>query len=240
MRRILVAIVLTPVASAEIVSVAGQVERVDAPPSVRRQAYESVLARVFLERADITIPQGQTINAVNSGVYDCYCDFEDEPLAESVVADTYFFHFDPPGTSQHFAQGEIEFSRPIVGVLGRSLTMHDTDATFGRPGTLYPTDRFNREFEFQNRGNYDYFEISSDRRRISFRVVCSTDVDQFRVILGSGCRADLNGDGAVDTQDVVGFLAAWSAGEPAADTTADGVIDSRDFAEALHVWSGGC
>jgi hypothetical protein len=78
--------------------------------------------------------------------------------------------------------GSVTFEAPILGVIGRSLTLEQTDADFGALGTLYPTDRFNREGEYQNRGYYDYFEIGSDQRTLSFRWEVSTDVDQLRVI----------------------------------------------------------
>jgi hypothetical protein len=67
-------------------------------------------------------------------------------------------------------------------VIGRSLTLEQTDASLGAPGTLYPTARFNREGEYQDRGHYDYFEIGTDQRTLSFRWEVSTDVDQLRVI----------------------------------------------------------
>ena len=231
-----------PSASAQIASLSGDIEQVDAPPSVQRQAYESELARVFLERAAITIPAGQTINAVGTGVYDCYCDFEDEPLAEPVVADTYFFHFDPPGTSELFADGVIEFDRPIVGVIGRSLTMQETDGSLGGLDTLYPTSRFNREFEFQSRGSYDFFEVSADRRRVSFRIRCTSDVDQFRVVLGQAaeCGADLDGDGELTIFDFLAFQNFFQDADPRADFDGDGEFTIFDFLAFQNAFDVGC
>lgn len=242
MRRILAALILAPVASAQIVSLTGDIEEIGAPLSVQRQVYESELARIFLERAEITIPAGQTINAVNPGIYDCYCDFEDDPLAEPVLADTYFFHFDPPGTSEHFAEGEIEFDRPIVGVIGRSLTMQQTDTTLGGPETSYPTSRFNREFEFQTRGSYDYFEVSPDRRRIAFRIKCSSDVDQFRVVLehATGCAPDCDGSGDLDLFDFLCFQNHFDAGDLRADFDGDGELTIFDFLAFQNAYQDGC
>lgn len=232
--------VLAGIASGDIVRLGGDIEQVDAPESVRRQAYESSIARVFLERDEVLVPAGQVLNAVNPGIYRAYGDFEDAPLATDTLCQVYFFHFDPFGTATTYASGEIEFDRPILGVLGRSLTMHQTDADFGGPNTLYPTDRYNREFEFAGRGNYDYFEISPDRRRIYFQIYCSTDVDQFRVLLEPICRADFNDDGDVNTLDVMAFLNAWVQQDPAADINGDGTVNSIDVIQFLNIWIVGC
>ena len=43
--------------------------------------------------------------------------------------------------------------------------MENTDDTLGVPTTLYPANRFDRELEFQSRGNYDYFEIAPEELR---------------------------------------------------------------------------
>lgn len=56
----------------------------------------------------------------------------------------------------------------------------------------------------------------------------------------SGCAADFNGDGTVDTLDVLGFLNAWNAGEPGADFNGDGTIDTLDVLAFLNAWNEGC
>ncbi|HZW08770.1 MAG TPA: GC-type dockerin domain-anchored protein [Phycisphaerales bacterium] len=56
----------------------------------------------------------------------------------------------------------------------------------------------------------------------------------------SGCTADFNLDGAVDTRDFVAFLNAWNARDPRADANGDGAIDSRDVIAFLNTWTAGC
>jgi len=46
----------------------------------------------------------------------------------------------------------------------------------------------------------------------------------FTLISVDGCAADFNEDALVNTQDVLAFLNAWSAGDPLADVNADGVV----------------
>lgn len=55
-----------------------------------------------------------------------------------------------------------------------------------------------------------------------------------------GCDADINGDGDVNTQDVVAFLNLWAAGDDRADWNGDGGVDSRDFLAFLNAWVAGC
>ena len=59
-------------------------------------------------------------------------------------------------------------------------------------------------------------------------------------LLTPSCGADFNGDGLVDTRDVLAFLNAWAAGDSSADIDGNGVIDTRDVLAFLNVWTAGC
>jgi hypothetical protein len=54
------------------------------------------------------------------------------------------------------------------------------------------------------------------------------------------CRVDLNGDGVVDTRDVLAFLNLWTAGDDSADFDGNGVVDTRDVLGFLNAWVAGC
>ena len=54
------------------------------------------------------------------------------------------------------------------------------------------------------------------------------------------CVADFNGDGVVNTLDVLDFLNAWSAGDTSADINGDGLINTLDVLAFLNAWSAGC
>ena len=54
------------------------------------------------------------------------------------------------------------------------------------------------------------------------------------------CQADFNGDGAVNTLDVLAFLNAWNAGDSSADFNGDGVINTLDVSAFLNAWVPGC
>lgn len=54
------------------------------------------------------------------------------------------------------------------------------------------------------------------------------------------CVADFNGDGSVNTQDVIAFLNAYTAGDPEADINGDGVVNTQDVLAFLNLWNAGC
>ena len=54
------------------------------------------------------------------------------------------------------------------------------------------------------------------------------------------CAADFNGDGDVNTLDVLAFLNAWNAREPRADFNNDGSINTLDVLAYLNAWNAGC
>lgn len=54
------------------------------------------------------------------------------------------------------------------------------------------------------------------------------------------CPADFNGDGEVNTQDVLAFLNAWGAGDPRGDFNGDGAVNTQDVLAFLNAWSAGC
>jgi hypothetical protein len=54
------------------------------------------------------------------------------------------------------------------------------------------------------------------------------------------CVADFNGDGTVNTQDVLAFLNAWNADDSRADINGDGSINTQDVLAFLNLWNAGC
>ncbi len=55
-----------------------------------------------------------------------------------------------------------------------------------------------------------------------------------------GCVADFNGDGVVNTQDMLSFLNAWNVGDSSADVNGDGEINTQDVLFFLNLWNAGC
>jgi hypothetical protein len=61
----------------------------------------------------------------------------------------------------------------------------------------------------------------------------------FTTVLGQ-CRADVDGNDALDSRDIIAFLNAWAHGDGLADWNGDGVIDTRDLVSYLNDWAAGC
>jgi hypothetical protein len=53
------------------------------------------------------------------------------------------------------------------------------------------------------------------------------------------CPADLDGDGVVDTGDLLALLAAWGSDDADADVNCDGIVDTADLLALLADW-GAC
>lgn len=56
----------------------------------------------------------------------------------------------------------------------------------------------------------------------------------------AACPADWDGDGTLNTRDVLAFLNDWTARDPRADVNGDGVINTLDVLEFLGGWATGC
>ncbi|MCC7387881.1 MAG: hypothetical protein IT431_03845 [Phycisphaerales bacterium] len=58
--------------------------------------------------------------------------------------------------------------------------------------------------------------------------------------VGEPCIGDFNNDGSANTLDVIAFLNAWAAGDPAADINGDGAVNTLDVLAFLNAWADGC
>lgn len=56
----------------------------------------------------------------------------------------------------------------------------------------------------------------------------------------TGCTADWNDDGDVNTADFVAFLNDWANADSDADLNEDGEVNTQDFIAFLGLWSAGC
>jgi hypothetical protein len=54
------------------------------------------------------------------------------------------------------------------------------------------------------------------------------------------CQPDVTGDGQVNVQDFLAFLALYSGADPRADFTHDGVVNVADFLAFLSAYAAGC
>jgi hypothetical protein len=91
---------------------------------------------------------------------------------------------------------------------------------------------------------------ASSTVRIRFRAIDTGDdhtveagLDAFTIgefACSDSCVADFNGDGSVNTLDMLAFLNAWAAGDSSADVNGDGTVNTLDVLEFLNLWNTGC
>ncbi|HZW08946.1 MAG TPA: GC-type dockerin domain-anchored protein [Phycisphaerales bacterium] len=74
----------------------------------------------------------------------------------------------------------------------------------------------------------------------SFRQAGGQPTNYIAEYRGCFCAADFDGNGVVDTRDVIAFLNAWTSGDGSADTDGNGAIDTRDVIAFLNLWAAGC
>ncbi len=74
----------------------------------------------------------------------------------------------------------------------------------------------------------------------AFNTNGQTQSDTFPAILQTTGVADFNGDGNINTLDVLDFLNAWAAGNSAADVNLDGAVNTLDVLFFLNAFNTGC
>ena len=52
--------------------------------------------------------------------------------------------------------------------------------------------------------------------------------------------ADMNGDGGVDSDDIIFFFDRWEVGDPTSDINQDGGVDGEDVIAFFGRWDAGC
>jgi hypothetical protein len=100
---------------------------------------------------------------------------------------------------------------------------------------------------------FTYLDLALVRGRFG-RTIASPDFDAYadldrnlviderddRLLRGRLCTADVNADGVVDFNDLLGFLNFYNADDGIVDLTGDGVVDFNDLLEFLNGFNEGC
>ena len=223
-------------ADSAIVSSTGNVSVLSSPPtSVLPGVLEdNLLTRVFFEKT-LVLTSSLTVDNTATGDYP-----PNGPLGIGISAGTaissFFFHFDPIGSSatRRDSIGMVTFDRNILGVIFTTPRLNGTDQPLGAAGTAYSPAHFERQVETTTAQQVlplDTFNISADRRTISFTFHARNSQDQMRVILGNGrpisnagpdqtvnegAQVTLDGSGSNDPEgDPLTYQWAQVAGIPA-------------------------
>jgi hypothetical protein len=93
------------------------------------------------------------------------------------------------------------------------------------------------------RGTWAFNDISSynfniARGEISVPTIMTPET--ITISTDPPCRADHNGSGGVDGDDIIAFFADWDASRNAADFNGDSGVDSDDVIAFFAAWDAGC
>ena len=155
-------------------------------------------AVVFLESRDVSVEGDMAGVMVDAGRYTNWSlTHADGYVVDGSRVDSYLVHYDVTEPIEGVeglrrlssVSGEITFPREVVGVLGLSDQLNETDSMFARAGTRYLHARSDVANEFASKrglvdssGPYDTVEIMPDRRTVRFQLNATT-IDQFRVLI---------------------------------------------------------
>lgn len=184
--RVLGAVTLaacSTLAQAGIVSVSGASTVIAAPGSVDYQALESdSQAFVFAEKSNFVLGASTPFDAVAPGKYDTLASLVGGSLAAGTHVSSYYLHADKVGRSDTpvYFIGSISFDTDILGVAASDGGLLGSDF-LGAVGTTYPAApgrRFDLDFA-------DWFEISADRRTLTYSAGLAIWSDDLRIVVSS-------------------------------------------------------
>jgi len=157
----------------------------------------------------------------------------------------------PPFSDWAYPPGKL---KPTISAPGVSTTSHSLCNGYVQfSGTSMATPHVAGAVALmlQANPNLDHYEVKQILKDIAIdRGASGPDntyghgfVDAWAAVqsaLDAGCIADFNGDGNVNTNDVLAFLNAWNARDPRADINGDGNINTNDVLAFLNLWNAGC
>lgn len=117
---------------------------------------------------------------------------------------------------------------------------YDAGRTFHTLAMELPADARAFDWRLAPSGGIADVRLRVIARDIRFQNSTDGADRSLQILPGNGCVADFNGDGAVNTQDVLAFLNAWTSGDPRADFNDDGTINTQDVLAFLNAWTAGC
>jgi hypothetical protein len=145
-------------------------------------------AWLFTEHLNLPLSQGETVNAVNPGVYDADGDLGSFTILQGTVVNVYLLHSDPIGepNQPRVYQGSITFPFQILGVIARGRRLRLTDPRLGVSGTQYAQSDNYRGYELGDWSGRDWgperFRISDDRYTLEFACGTTNVVDELRIL----------------------------------------------------------
>jgi hypothetical protein len=170
-------------AHADIVSSANVDLRPSPTADVTEGARERSLVQAFFESA-VVLGANLAVDQVATGPADVNNPATPGVIRDGALVESYLFRYDPidNGQSQSLV-ASATFGSDILGVMFLETTLDASDPIVGAPGTVYPTDPAEAGFGLELTANgADFFEISADRRTLTFIPSANAAQDMIRVI----------------------------------------------------------
>ena len=147
---------------------------------------------VFHERSHVVLESDLEVNVTEPGQYVRVRRRDKQPIAAGQVIQSYLLQLNPIGefTRSEFdgarVIGQIIFDRPILGLIGKTSLLIESDELLGHPLGNYGGTRRGIEPtrpDDQPDSGRDNVTLSQDRRTLSLDLSASSAVDQIRVIV---------------------------------------------------------
>jgi len=155
-----------------------------APASLASGAFESN-SSVFLlsERRGVVLPHDlkATFDGQRGGTRSRFGNHT-VTIPAGTRVDSYLLHFDPSAPPRT-RTGEVEFDRPILGIIARGSQLTASDAVLGLAGVAYPGHDRRRGLDDGDHPRQDVVNLAGAPRRLGVHCAEGDGVDQVRVLV---------------------------------------------------------
>jgi hypothetical protein len=168
------------------------------PRDLREDKQQAQPLQVFIERQDLLLEQDVVIDFNREHDWNPRAGIARHRVNAGQRVDVYLLHFDKPNGHPAPENFEVDFGRPILGVIGADKTLNQTDRLLGAPETIYEPASDKRIVLLGPRGlnvarpgfehHADHAAITADGTRLQLRLwggrpAQSSTMDQVRVIV---------------------------------------------------------
>ena len=134
------------------------------------------------ERRNVALKNPIEVNIDEPGYFRSFTDSKIISISDNV--DSYLIHLRPVQDKPSW--GLLIFDRPVVGIICTADLLRESDATFIRPGIVYPTFPGRGLETDENSPDDDGIILSADRKRLRVRLLARPKVggiDEIRVLV---------------------------------------------------------
>lgn len=183
--------------------VSGQMRALrQAPPDLRAGVLESS-QHIFVvpERRNVVLSEELDVQVGRAGVY--RATGTPAVIKAGQRVDSYILHCDPVGSSWALVRlaGQIQFPRPILGILTKNSALARSDASLGSPGTQYLGDMAYRGADLNNDPDQsDGFAILPDGKSLDVVLAGRELTDQMRVLIAAAPERSPTPKGIIESE----------------------------------------